>query len=118
MSTSYAGTPGHTGAPAIRTEWEWDNPIFRTLDPDHYANPDNDGEGIRRRWADHGDKWSVSGNTTYSAHPYGLDGEALDDLATLRKAGWHILVTGSDYNPGSSVRVDITAPSWLRGDAA
>lgn len=117
MSTNKGWTsPPHPEA--IRTDWEWNNPIFRTLNPEHYANPHNQGIGITCDWADHRDKWTVNRIATYTCHPYNLHGDALDDFATLRKAGWHIRITGSDYNPGSTVRVDITAPEYLRGNKA
>lgn len=100
-----------------RTEWEWNNPIFRILDPDHYADPANEGYAIHRRWADHRDKWITNGIPTYSCHPYDIDGPAIDDFATLRAAGWRVLISGSEYNPGSTVRVDITVPAYLHGGA-
>lgn len=113
MTAAWANQPDHTTDPAVRTDWEWDNPVFRTLDPEHYADLHNQGIGISRDWADHRDKWNTGGNITYSCHPYSLHGDALDDFATLRKAGWRVHITGSTYNPGSTVRVDITAPAYL-----
>lgn len=105
-------TNNHT----TRTEWEWDNPVFRTLEPAHYASPDNTGLGIHRSWADHRDKRDIAGVITYTCHPYTLAGEALDDFETLRAAGWQVRVTGSEYNAGRTVRVDITPPPRLVRD--
>ena len=109
-------TKGWTSPPhpeATRTDWEWDNPIYRTLNPEHYANPHNYGTAILCDWADHRDKWVVNGVPTYSCHPYQLFGDALDDFVTLRAAGWRVYITGSEYYPGRTVQVDITPPEYL-----
>lgn len=93
--------------PPTRRTWEWDNPIAKALHPGHYADPANDGMGVHLRWADHQDVIESATGTVYVAHPYILDGPALDDLARLRGMGWQVRVSGSDYLPGRSVRVSI-----------
>lgn len=95
---------------APRTPWGWNSPVFVALAPEHYRNPDNDGIGISRRWTDHQDLIERHGHTVYVAHPYVLDGEALDDLSRLRSAGWAVRVDGSEYYPGRTVRVSLESP--------
>lgn len=104
----YRKAPMNPGTlPASRRTWGWDNPIAKALRPDHYDDPTNDGLGVPLRWADHQDVIESAGGTVYIAHPYILDGLALDDLARLRDMGWQVRVSGSDYQPGRSVRVSI-----------
>lgn len=93
-----------------RRNWGWDNPIAKALNPGHYNDPANDGLGVHLRWADHQDVIENARRTVYVAHPYILDGPALDDLARLRVMGWRVRVSGSNYLPGRSVRVSIEVP--------